>query len=148
MLPKVGAALKEFVAPVSATSQRRVEQHDRQKEQRQKQSHGQSPGQSNDKSKDQPKEQLAKVIPFPTQAGLTPKAQTALAPQSPAPLATPAKQPEQSVTQTVMQLLTLFSQQRLVLLRWFGKKTYEASARGNKKGATLRKGTILDDKAQ
>ena len=145
MLPKVGAALKEFVAPVAAASQRRVEQHDRPPQQRQKQLPGKSKEQSKEQPKEQTKDQGAKVIPFPSQAGLAPKAQTALAPKPPV---NTAAQSEQSVTQTVMQLLTLFSQQRLVLLRWFGKKTYEASAHGSKKGATLRKGTILDDKAQ
>ncbi len=44
--------------------------------------------------------------------------------------------------------MNLLHEQRATIMRWLGNGVYQSSARLQKKGGRIRKGTILDERAE
>jgi len=50
--------------------------------------------------------------------------------------------------QALLQLFSMFEDQKQFLLKWLGTKTYESATRMQKKGAKVKSGSILDRKIE
>ncbi len=139
MLPRVSAALAQFIAPIASAgkqnqSRQAFERFDPKKKKQQQPGNGetasqQHPGPPQDKLQAQ-----AKIIPFPKSGGAQPEA-------NPAPV--PA-----GISHALLQLMNLLHEQRATIMRWLGNGVYQSSARLQKKGGRIRKGTILDERAE
>ncbi len=139
MLPRVSAALAQFIAPISVstkqvTSNKTAGDHpafQRFGKKKRKKDGEASAGEAStddDQSQDDHKETaLAKVIPL----------------RSHSP---PADQPA-GITYALLQLMNLLQTQRATVMRWLASTSYQISARQQKKTGKCRKGTILDHKA-
>ena len=138
MLPRVSAMIAQLIAPItmSAASQQQA-------------SHGQKPferfvadskrhnsGKGNEqenKKEDSPQKPLAPVVPIRSQLPeVTPE---------PAPL--PA-----GVSLALFQMMAVLKEQRASILRWIGVSMYQAAPRLQKKNGRVRKGTIIDRRAE
>ncbi|HLD99136.1 MAG TPA: hypothetical protein VJB59_02690 [Bdellovibrionota bacterium] len=58
------------------------------------------------------------------------------------------KPPGTSVAQTLIQLIAVFQEQRLLLLRWLGSRSYHSAIRTQKRTGVARRGAIFDHRAE
>ena len=136
MLPRVSAALSQFIAPVASSTQKNVE---RQKPEasfkRFEDSNQGKKEESTAQPQDQPKETLPpNVLPFP---------------KASVPVESGKGQPaSKTVTVAFLQLVALLQNQRAVLVRLFGRQTYGAIQQKQKRFGRLKKGVMLDHKAE
>jgi len=152
VLQRISTALEQLVSPVSARTlsvHPAHKSHDFTQE-----SFPHLTRKTSQKEKDpdpQGEEQKENVIPFPkldlkscntappTAAPEPIQGSTALSPPSPV---------SQAVGQTLLEIMTLFQQQRTTLWRWLGARGYSKSSDLQKKGSRLRTGSMLDRKAE
>jgi hypothetical protein len=137
MLERVSAALTKFLAPLSSSVENSFDANLSSKDEFQR-------------SKKKPKKEEPK-----TQESLRPEA-TKKAPHlklvsnpGASKASTPAAELQKNpgVISTIMDIFSQFHEQRALMRRAGGEKTYEASL-NSKKIAQLRKGTIFDQKAE
>jgi hypothetical protein len=136
VIPRVSAALAQFIAPIATSGKQSVPTQ--QGFQRfggdAKQSKQQTPTPPPPSPQSEP--EIARVIPFPQQPSTSAGA-------APGKGAIPV-----GISQTLLQLMNLLHGQRTTLLRWLGQGMYQAAARQQKKNGRIRKGTVLDEKAE
>ena len=135
MLPRVGSALAQFIAPITTSAGKQTTSQSQSKRTFQKwkrENSAQDENPSNQQQQNQPQPQGSNVIPLH-------KPETSLAQ---ATSGTPA-----GVTQALFQLMTLLKEQRATIMRWLGTSMYESAARQQKKNGRCRKGTIVDERA-
>lgn len=151
VLTKVAAALSEFVTPITnkrptthATAApggpnqqdfKRAEPprvgKGKEKGQRGSKNQQDASDPKSDEQKSQPETKQAKVIPI-NQNAADKNAQAA----------------EEGGSQSFLQLITQFRDQRLTLLGWNGQKTYSKHQKSTKKSAGTKRGSILDHEAE
>jgi hypothetical protein len=137
VLPRVSAALAQFIAPIAASAKQGVGSQkgfERFTPPHQGKKQGNA---GTNQEQGQPSHQ-AKVIPFPT----TEKAMVA-SPQPAASASVPA-----GISQALLQLMNLFQEQGSAIRRWLGTNAYQLAARQQKKTGRIRKGAVLDQKAE
>jgi hypothetical protein len=137
VLPRIGAALAEFIAPIATSSSKQAtaQSHEKRAFQRWKR---ENPNQKEQGPSQQPPEQqdkkqdttLAKVIPLH------------------APEQKSASGAPPGITTALFQLMAVLKEQRATVMRWLGSSAYDSAARTQKKNGRCRKGTILDHKAE
>ena len=129
MIPRVSATLAQFIAPIATSGKQSVPTQ--QGFQRFGGDAKQSKQQAAPSPQDEPE---AKVIPFPLKNSEGPP---------PAKGAIPT-----GISQTLLPLMNLLHGQRTTLLRWLGAGAYQGAARQQKKNGRIRKGAVLDEKAE
>lgn len=128
MLPRVTAALTQFIKPIAgARAQTGV--RDREKDH-------EPPPQPESKAKDEKREPHLKLVPPPEE-------QVDLAPpsQDPRVVAAPGSP---SVATAFLELFNRIQLKRVSLVRWLGKQAYDRAIRRQKREGTFRKGTMID----
>jgi hypothetical protein len=141
VLPRVSAALAQFISPIAASGKQSVASQKgfdrftppqgKKREQSQQDPSQQNPGSEQNAPQ-------AKIIPFPSK-------ESAAKPNSQAPGTStiPA-----GISQALLQLMNLFHEQGAAIRRWIGTGAYQLAARQQKKTGRIRKGTILDERAE
>lgn len=149
MLPRVSAALAQFIAPIATSgkqtlsSQRGFERfaaplaEKRDRDKNRDKTQGDSSG-----AEQRPPD--GKVLPF-VRKDATPATAVETSPTGPPTLSGPMPT---GISQALMQLMNLLSDQRATVLRWLGAGAYQNAARHQKKNGRARKGTILDERAE
>lgn len=138
MLPRVSAALAQFISPIAVSGKQSVSSHKGFEHFAQPQT-----GKKREQAREEPKQEQqlsqakAKIIPFPVK--------DAVQATSPPPSATSIPS---GITQALLQLMNLFHEQGSTVRRWIGTGAYQLAARQQKKSGRIRKGTILDEKAE
>jgi hypothetical protein len=143
VIPRVSAALALFIAPIATSGKQNLptkQDFERFVPQKKKDSsgHDSEPSPGHSKEEKPPESALAPVIP------LRPKSAEALT----LPSGTPTGNIPAGISQALLQLVAMLQGQRAVLQRWFGAGAYQAAARQQKKNGRIRKGTVLDEKAE
>jgi hypothetical protein len=125
VLPRVSAALAQFISPIASSG---------------KQSVSSQPGferfhkdRPPSEGHPQPQPQLAKIIPFD---------------RGEAAKAAPGANVPAGISQALLQLIQLFQEPGSTLKRWIGAGAYQRAIRQQKKTGRIRKGAILDEKAE
>jgi hypothetical protein len=143
VLPRVSAALAQFISPISTSATSSASQQKSSEKQGKipafERFHrkGREGGSSSPENPDTPQEGPgAKVIALP------------LAPKSNATANTDPKPLPSGISQALLQLMNSLQEQRFSFLRWFAVGVYQMSARQQKKNGRVRKGTIIDRKAE
>lgn len=141
MLPRVGAALANFIKPITSSQdsqngtksvRKRPEefQRFRQGEKDRQQEHPGEPPRSKPGLKLVPREQAEGTVPPGTMF-------TPISAQPGVP----------SVASAFLQIFSFLSRKRSYLLRWIGKQAYSSSILRQKKTGKFKKGAILDRQA-
>jgi hypothetical protein len=138
VLPRVGAALTQFLAPIvsgpdghAAVNQHHRPQAPPPKRKQKRQNKG-----------DQQREErhlnlVSEVSSNPTQEAL------------PTPTNSSKTGPNQSgATNAFLQLFDSLNEKRALLMRWLGSRAYQSTIMTQKKSGIFRKGTMLDQKAE
>ena len=131
VIPRVSAALAQFIAPIATSGKQGLTA-----QQGFKRFGGDHSKQPSDPPKQQPPpptEEPAKILAF--------------APRPKDPETAGAGIPN-GISQALLQLMNLLQGQRATLLRWLGTGIYQTAARQQKKNGRIRKGTVLDEKAE
>src|SRR5262249_17503534 len=120
LLPRISAALAQFIAPVSASSP----------EARQGGS-GFRRTQVKPQPQSQPEQQPPQenVIPLPKRAPETPRA-------------------PQSVSQAFIEMLASLQARRAIFMKWLGARSYQSAGKERRKFRRFRKGAMLDTKVE
>jgi hypothetical protein len=127
LLPRINAALAQFVAPVSSSTDKRVQKRD-----------DSAAGGFERHSKKDFKD--FKSPAMPEDPAPLPPPQLAIVP----PLATN----KPNVGHTLIHLLDLLQRQRQNLVKWLGQKSYRTAMRNQRKTGKSRKGAMLDVKVE
>jgi len=145
VLPRISAALSEFIAPISSNRRTTVHSSSRpgqSTEGFEKYQPGQKLSKKEGDPQDQKKDQQpGQVIQLDVHRNKPPS------PPATEPT-TAVKPPGTSVAQTLIQLLAVFQEQRLVLLRWLGSRSYHSAIRTQKRSGVARRGAIFDHRAE
>ncbi len=129
MLPRVSAALTQFIAPI-ASSQGQTQVRPRKED-------------SFRRFSPQPEKKPEKREEEPAQAEIPSNVVPLRADQ----LIEPGTGPL-SVAHSFIQLLAKFQKQRSTLLRWLGARTYQTVGQTQRKTARFRKGAMLDTRVE
>lgn len=127
MLPRVGAALAQFISPIdSSTSKTKTPRREREANPRFERSKPE---------KEKPaKARVLKAVPKPSEQAPTDAA-------APSPPGTP------SVAAAFLELFNFLQTRKNTFLMFIGRQAYREAAREQKKAGRFRKGTMLDRKA-
>lgn len=145
VIPRVSAALKKSITPIATAQTPQSSVKDRQDFQRYR-----SPPKKEDPNPDQNKQQEERENPAKLQVV---KTSTASLGSESEPESVPQKDespPEARVgiASAFFQVIGLLQLKKGNLIRWFGSQTYQTGIRKQKKGGTIKKGTMLDHKVE
>lgn len=144
MLPRVSAALVQFIAPIATSARQGLTQQGFERFAPQAKGKKRDPSQQQQQPKQeqsQPGQQQAKILPFPGKEDAARAEGAGNAKSSGSSI--PA-----GISNALLQILDMFKEQRMTIMRWIGTSSYQLAARQQKKNGRIRKGTILDEKAE
>jgi len=141
VLPRVGAALKNFIAPITASSrQDQIKTKDERPFQRHKQQQ-----KKEEQKKEKPKLQVVKPIAPATKIQPTTEDE---APPGLKTVNTDKTESNASVAEAFLALLELLQESKSSLVSWLGNQYYSVAAKKQKKAGKLKKGTMFDEKVE
>ena len=135
MLLLISSALGRFVSPITGSNTRNTVQPNKERH----------PVQEEFQQKKHPK---LKVI----RGGIQEEPQNSEAhsppPEESAPATTQPMVRQPSVTQSFLQLLNIFQEQKNIFVGWLGKQAYLLSSQRQKKQKRIKKGAMLDERIE
>lgn len=131
MLPRIGSALAQFIAPINSSN-----------------TQGQkSVGKKTRSNLETPYEKKEEGPKHQSEAQAQQKQSSTSSSLQSLPTK-PESNSSQSLANTFLQIFNLFQIKNSILLHWLGVEAYGRSTQSQKKGAKFKKGTMLDEKIE